>query len=241
VTEGDTSSPEPRWGVGDALAAFLVGMVLSAFLGQVAGAMVDYRGRPGEAVPVAVTVASLVGLWSGLAGGALYAARARGSGSLVRDFGLRVAGWGDALGGVVAGLGSQYLLVPLLYLPFEQANPGLRHRLEQPAKQDIGSAHGPAIIVLLVFLAIGAPIVEELFFRGLLQRSLQRRLGPVAAIAGSSVIFGLAHFEALQLPALIAFGVVLGVLAHRTSRLGPGMFAHAAFNAVTVLTLTLRH
>lgn len=241
MTEGDTSSPEPRWGVGDALAAFLVGMVLSAFLGQVAGAMVGYRGRPGEAVPVAVTVASLVGLWTGLAGGALYASRARGSGSLVRDFGVRVAGWGDALGGVVAGLGSQYLLVPLLYLPFEQGNPGLRHRLEQPAKQDIGSVHGPAIIVLLVFLAIGAPIVEELFFRGLLQRSLQRRLGPVAAIAGSSVIFGLAHFEALQLPALIAFGVVLGVLAHRTSRLGPGMFAHAAFNAVTVLTLTLRH
>jgi membrane protease YdiL (CAAX protease family) len=241
VTEGDTSSPQPRWGVADALAAFLVGMVLSAFLGQLAGAAVNYRGRSGEAVPLAVTIASLVGLWAGLAGGALYAARTRGSGSVVRDFGLRVAGWSDVLGGVVAGLGSQYVMVPLLYLPFEPGNPGLRHRLEQPAKRDLGTAHGWMIVVLLVFLAIGAPVVEELFFRGLLLRSLQRRFGPVPAIAGSAVIFGLAHFEALQLPALVAFGVVLGVLAHRTSRLGPGMFAHAAFNAVTVLTLTLRH
>ena len=240
MSQGDAPSPHPRWGVGDALAAFLVGMVLSAFFGQVAGAVVDYRNRPGEALPVAVTVASLIGLWIGLGGGALYAARARGSGSPIQDFGLRVAGWRDALGGVAAGLGSQYALVPVLYLPFEQADRTLRHRLEQPAKHDIGSAHGAGVAVLFVFLAIGAPVVEELFFRGLLQRSLQRHVGPVGAIAGSSVIFGLAHFEALQLPALVAFGVVLGILAYRTSRLGPGMFAHAAFNAVTVLTLAVR-
>jgi membrane protease YdiL (CAAX protease family) len=33
--------------------------------------------------------------------------------------------------------------------------------------------------------------------------------------------------------------VILGVLAWRTGRLGPGIVAHAAFNAVPVLTLTL--
>jgi len=92
-----------------------------------------------------------------------------------------------------------------------------------------------------VLLAVGAPIVEELFFRGLLQRALLHRFGTVPSIVGSAVFFGLAHFEALQLPALVAFGIVLAVLAHRTGRLGPGMFAHGAFNAVTVLTLTLRH
>ena len=80
-----------------------------------------------------------------------------------------------------------------------------------------------------------------MFFRGLLQRSLARRFGPVVAIAGSAVLFGLAHFELLQLPALILFGVVLAVLAHWTGRLGPGIVAHATFNAVTVLTLTVGH
>jgi membrane protease YdiL (CAAX protease family) len=56
---------------------------------------------------------------------------------------------------------------------------------------------------------------------------------------GSAILFGLAHFEALQLAALILFGLILGTLAYRTGRLGPTIVAHAAFNAVTVLTLTL--
>jgi membrane protease YdiL (CAAX protease family) len=72
----------------------------------------------------------------------------------------------------------------------------------------------------------------------LLQRSLARRFGPVVAVLGSAVAFGLAHFELLQLAALILFGVVLALLAERTGRLGPGIVAHATFNAATVLTLT---
>jgi membrane protease YdiL (CAAX protease family) len=95
------------------------------------------------------------------------------------------------------------------------------------------------VTILFLFLAIGAPIVEELFFRGLLMRAIDHRYGAVAAVAGSSVVFGLAHFEPLQLPALILFGIVLAILAQRSGRLGPGIIAHATFNAATVLTLTL--
>jgi membrane protease YdiL (CAAX protease family) len=53
----------------------------------------------------------------------------------------------------------------------------------------------------------------------------------------TAVCFGLAHFEALQLIGLVGFGVVLGSLAWRTGRLGPGIVAHAAFNAVTFVAL----
>jgi membrane protease YdiL (CAAX protease family) len=190
-------------------------------------------------MPLGVTGASLLGLWAGLGGGALYAARSRGSGSVVRDFGVHLAWPRDVVIGVVGGCVSQYVLVPLLYLPFVEAFPTLRRRLDQPAKQDTAGVHGLGILIVFVLLAIGAPLVEELFFRGLLQRSLSRRFGRPVAIAGSAALFGLAHFELLQLPALILFGVVLGVLADRTGRLGPGIVAHATFNAATVLTLTL--
>jgi membrane protease YdiL (CAAX protease family) len=74
----------------------------------------------------------------------------------------------------------------------------------------------------------------------LLLRSLARWLGPIPGVIGSALVFGLAHFEPLQLAALVLFGLILGVLAHKTGRLGPGIVAHAAFNAVTVLTLTMR-
>jgi membrane protease YdiL (CAAX protease family) len=86
-------------------------------------------------------------------------------------------------------------------------------------------------------VAVVAPVVEELFFRGLVLRSLERRVGTAWAVVGSAVAFGLAHFELLQLPALVGVGVVCGVLAVRTGRLGPGIFVHAAFNAVAVATL----
>ena len=58
-------------------------------------------------------------------------------------------------------------------------------------------------------------------------------------VAGSAVAFGLAHFEVLQFPALFALGIVLGAVAVRTGRLGPGMFAHATFNAVVVIALAV--
>ena len=56
---------------------------------------------------------------------------------------------------------------------------------------------------------------------------------------GSAVLFGLAHFEPLQLPALVSLGVILGVMAVSTKRLGPSIFAHAGFNLVTMIALGL--
>ena len=234
-----TGVPPVRWGLGEAAGGFLAGIVLSAITGQIGAAMVNYHPGHHRPIPLAVSVSGLVGLWAGLLGGVIFASRTRGSCNLGTDFGFRIEWPRDVPLGLIAGLASQYALVPLLYLPFEQFDPSLRHRLETPAKQDTAAVHGAVQITLLfLFLAVGAPLVEELFFRGLLQRSLARRFGPILAMAGSAAIFGLAHFELLQLPALILFGLVLAVLADRTGRLGPGIVAHATFNAVTVLTLT---
>jgi membrane protease YdiL (CAAX protease family) len=241
VEDEDAGGASPiRWGLREATAAFLVALVLSALGGGIAQSAIHYHPLKGKPVPVAVTIGGLVGLWLGLGGGILYAARAKGSGSVEEDFGLRLQWRRDLLVGVVVGLGCQYGLIPLLYWPFEQLDPSLRHRLDDASKNVTQAAHGGLQITLLfVFLAIGAPVIEELFFRGLLLRSLSRRFGPWVAIVGSAVVFGLAHFELLQLPALILFGLVLGVLAERTGRLGPGIVAHAAFNAATVVSLTL--
>ena len=83
--------------------------------------MTGYKSSTGAAIPLAVTAADLIGLWVGLAGAAVYASRRRGTGSLGRDFGWRFGAWWDVPLGAAAGLGSQYLLIPLLYLPFEHA------------------------------------------------------------------------------------------------------------------------
>ena len=228
-------------GLLEAVLAFLVGSLLSGVGVAVAGSATGYKSGSGAPMPLAVTVFGLLGLWIGLIAGVVFYSRVWATGNLRTDLGLDVRWW-DLVVGAVAGIGTQLVLIPLLYLPFEHADHTLKHRLSAPAKSETSAVHGAVpVAVLFVFVAIGAPIVEELFFRGLVLRSLSRWLGPIAGIVGSAVVFGLAHFEALQLAGLILFGLILAALADETGRLGPGMAAHCAFNAVTLVSLTITH
>ena len=237
------SQLSPGWaGVGIALMGFAAGLVISSITATVAEALTGYHAASGSPLPVAVTVADLIGLWTGLVGAAMWFSRKRGTGRLADDFGWRIGAWWDLPLGASVGLACQYGLVTVLYLPLEQIDPGLRHRLSQPTSQDTGAAHtlGP-VIALVVFLAIAAPLVEELFFRGLLLRSLARVVPAPAAVVLSGLLFGLAHFEPLQFLGLAAVGMVFAALAWYTGRLGPSIGAHMAFNAAAVLTAVHLH
>jgi uncharacterized protein len=208
-----------------------IGQVALDLVGQATGE--TYDARPTPLWLVAVLQAFL---WLGLLGAPLYAARVKGNG-VVEDFGLRFR-WSDVPLGAAIGVASQLVLVPIVSLPWIRLLGKDLGDLDDSARELADKATQPVGVVLLVLIVvIGAPIVEELFFRGLLQRSLLRRTGPVAAIATSSVVFGVTHFQLLQFPALVAFGAVLGTLAYKTGRLGPGIVAHMAFNAVTVIAL----
>jgi membrane protease YdiL (CAAX protease family) len=222
------------------VAGFAVGLVLAGVVATAVESADHYRS--GGPLPVAVTVADVAALWVGLLGAAVWATRRSGTGSLVRDLGLRVGSPWDLVAGGAIGVVSQYLLIPALYYPVEQVDHGLAHSLGHPAHQAIGAAHGwLQVTVLFVFLAIGAPIVEELFFRGLVLRALLSRMPVPLAVIVTALAFALAHFEAVQFAGLASFGVILGLLAWRSGRLGPGIAAHASFNAVAVLSVAHVH
>jgi uncharacterized protein len=219
-----------------------VGFLASFVTAAVAEAATGYKPSSNGPIPVAVTAADVLGLWLGLVGAAVYASRTLGTGSLSRDFGWRIGAWWDLPVGAAIGLASQYALIPLLYLPFRTVDHSLSHQLSQPAQRETGSAHTAlAAVVVLLFLAVGAPLVEELFFRGLLLRSLMVRFPAPVAVVVSALLFALAHFEPLQFAGLALFGVVLGILAWRTGRLGPSIGAHMAFNAAAVVTVVHLH
>jgi membrane protease YdiL (CAAX protease family) len=95
--------------------------------------------------------------------------------------------------------------------------------------------------VLLAFLAVAvvAPVVEELLFRGVVLESLRRR-GPAIAIGVSAFLFGLAHLEPslFGLATKTAGGVVLGLLYWRRG-LWASIAAHAAYNGSLVLMAVL--
>jgi len=246
----------PRWGLGDAAAGWLIAESSAVVASSVLLGATGHVQEIGSAVlsfvhavthrPVAVTgiplwmVAVLQAfLWVGLLGAPLVATRRKGNGP-VRDLGLRFR-WTDLPLGVAVGVASQFVLVPLLSLPWIHLLGRSTHELDAPARELADKAHDPLGVILLVLIVvIGAPLIEELFFRGLVLRSYARRRGPAIAVGMSALVFGFTHFELLQFPALTGFGVVLGILAVRTGRLGPGIFAHLSFNAATVIALLLR-
>lgn len=224
-----------------ALFGYAAGLILSSLFASVVAAVGNYHLSGSANQPLPVTVAELIGLWIGLIGAAVWWSRVHGTNRLGPDLGLRIGAWWDVPLGAAVGLASQYGLAEM-YLPFRRVDHNITHQLGQPTQRLVGTSHtSPSIAVLLLFLAIGAPVVEELFFRGLLLRSLTALTNPAVAIVISGLLFGLAHFEALQFAGLAVFGMVLGVLAWRLRRLGPSIAAHMSFNTVAVLSTVHLH
>ncbi len=178
-------------------------------------------------------IASLTGLWVGF-GGCVVVAQRQFSIFPSRD--VFSARWRD-LWFILLGVGCQ-IAVGLAYLPFHL------HNLNGPTNKIFGGAHGPVFALLCLLTALGAPVFEELFFRGALLCGLSNLIAnpPVivwslCAIALDGVLFGVAHGELVQLPGLAATGIVLALVYARTKRMLPSMITHASFNTLAVLSL----
>jgi membrane protease YdiL (CAAX protease family) len=232
--ERATESAAVRWGLGDAAFGFALAWVLTIVLSPAVFALTGVDlDTPASQVPLRTIALQQVPFDGAMLGVALYAAIRKGRGPVL-DFGFRFEP--RDIFGVVAGLLTQYAAL-LLYLPLLWFTSVSADEISKPARDLTDKASGGGVILLVLIVVIAAPIVEELFFRGLVLRSLERRYGTRWAIVGSAAIFGAAHLEPLQFPALFLFGLVAAVLVTRTGRLAPAMFAHVAFNGIAVLTL----
>ena len=203
-----------------------VGLSIAFYVGM--GLIGVERGSPWRAL------AAQLGLWTGLLGACWVAVDDHGTGSL-RDLGFRVR-WVDlALGlgfGFAALMGAGMIAQTLKSFGVHPQ----RYSLMEPLR------HGPLTVVIIAFIGvIGAPFVEEMFFRGLLMSGLVARWGAVIGIISQAVLFGLVHLSRadargnLGVFLLIApLGAMLGILRFTFKRLGPGMFTHAIYNAVII-------
>ncbi len=92
-----------------------------------------------------------------------------------------------------------------------------------------------ALGLMVIALVVLAPLAEELLFRGLLFRSLVRRLPIAAAITISSILFAASHADAYLLwPRAISLALTGAGLAWLYLRRGywTSVTAHATVNAV---------
>jgi len=227
VIAPETPVTARRWGLFDILAAMAL-----AFAGSFVMALLVSPSKP---ITLPQTVLLSLPMWAAYIGVPLVVTARKGSGPRAE------LGWSiqplDVPIGLAFGVAGQ-LVLPILYRLVVNAE--TLDRLDDPARELADSAATTAAKLLLVIaVVLVAPIAEELFFRGLIQRAIGRRLPMVAAVVVTAAIFALMHFQNLQLAGLVVAGLIFGGLAAWRGRLGPAIVAHMAFNGIAVWQLHL--
>jgi membrane protease YdiL (CAAX protease family) len=237
------AEPAP-WGFGAPLIASLAGLVAGSVGFQLVASAQDL---PPDTQSVASMAGGVIALWIGL-GAVLYAALSIHRGGFWHVVGVRDRTESPYLAArprwlalsAVLGVVVQLVVVPLLYLPVKAFDADVLDRIDDNARQVTDLIDTPLkMLVMAVILVVGAPLAEEILYRGALTSGLRNRLGVVVSIAVSSIVFGAIHFQPLQFPALALFGGLLGYLAHRAGSIWPAVVCHATFNATTLVALTL--
>ena len=83
-------------------------------------------------------------------------------------------------------------------------------------------------------VVVGAPLAEELLFRGVGQ-SLFERFGSIAAIVVPSAGWAASHGLLEAFPIIFALGLGLGMLRRSSGSVVPGMILHGVFNAIALV------
>lgn len=218
----------PRWGLWDVmwalLGAFVVGLLVLGIL-YVTDAPIAAQVLVGVTAP-----------WIVLAGWPLLTTMRRGNGPVI-DLGLRLTwadtGWG-LLGGVVALLSAGVAAaITQIFVPDLSSSAG-------DAAQEIQDSGRLTLTAFALLVMVGAPIVEELFFRGLFYAAV-RKAGVSAfwTIVITALVFAGFHVEPLRFFVLLPTAVVLGWVRWKTGSTAAAMVTHGMVNAPGAILLLL--
>lgn len=242
----------PWWGIGDVLLGVPV-VLVAAMIGTIIGLAVDLASgtsfdemadtldsASGAAVaPSALLVFGLLAQQVGQAVWPVIVSKWKGLG-VVRDWRL-IFHWSD----VPIGFGAALLAAGAAALAAfgAEALVDLADQADADNTQFLRDAEGSVwfwpIVAAVIF---GAPLSEELFFRGLCLRAFEKRGGPILAVVGSTLLFTLPHYAGGSLAGTVVLfaaigsvGLVLAIVTLVVNRLWPAIFAHILFNGMGVL------
>ena len=246
---GAKSDVEPQWGGGDVFISigvwFGLQIVVAVVFVAAGGVDLEAGSDPATAlddIGVGWLAVFLVSGWIGWLLWPFIVVRTRGLGSFRRDLGWSIER-GDIWPGIVGG--GTLLLVGIVVTLFWVLVTGGGDPPDNT--QAVPEATSPlTFVVLFLLVAVAAPIVEELFFRGFLLRVAAKKWSMPIGVVASSLVFGLVHFQGQGVGDLAImsqlglYGYVLGVLTvRRRGRLGAATIAHGINNGMVVVLLTL--
>ncbi|OYV33542.1 MAG: hypothetical protein B7Z80_23720 [Rhodospirillales bacterium 20-64-7] len=145
--------------------------------------------------------------------------------------------------GYAAALGCAVLMALLALLIFHLVPPDAS-RLENLPMAKLLTAHGLAVLPVLLLGALLAPLVEEFVFRGIAFGGIASRLGPAWAAVVTTLAFTLAHAQQKlhYWPGFIAvglFAVLAAALRLKYRSIRPGILLHILYNGSFLLAGTL--
>ncbi len=91
------------------------------------------------------------------------------------------------------------------------------------------------LAMVLAGVSIAAPLGEELFFRGFMQRGIEVHRGGPRAIVVTAFVFSAFHLDPVGLTARFQLGVLFGLLVWRAGSLWPAIAAHSANNLISAV------
>ncbi len=162
----------------------------------------------------------------------------RGTKNPFRDVGFRFTP--SAAYYLLAGVGLQFVGI-VLTSPFQNIIDG-NH--EQDVVTSVRTASGVTFYIFLFLVAFAVPVAEEVCFRGLFMRGLNKKVAPFVTILITGVLFAAVHLSDPKsfygFTTLVAFGFLASGLAMYRGRLDASICLHIGFNLTTVIIIFLQ-
>jgi len=155
-------------------------------------------------------------------------------------FGLRRMSVHKAAGTALLWLVPAYFIIIMVAyatLPVLQDLTGIELKKQMLVESAPTITDPASQVLMIVTLCIGAPLMEELIFRGVLFSVAARFIHPVYASVATSVFFGAVHANLFSLIPLVLLGMLFTHVYQRTGSLVVPVLMHAFFNCSQVLLL----
>ena len=111
---------------------------------------------------------------------------------------------------------------------------------ELPAMQEYFDAAsklstGGPLALEVIAVALGAPLVEEIVFRGLIYGEMKKVMPRAVALIAQALLFGWVHGQLIWSAFTFALGLLLGLVADEFDSILPSILLHLCFNAANYI------
>lgn len=169
--------------------------------------------------------------------GSLHLFFKKRSTTFLQAFGLNSSAFRNGWIPALVGLGGAFIPVGIASLSAEWLFKKIGYPIEmQNLMKLFLEIENPVLQLAIAFIAIvGAPIVEETLFRGILYPTLKKRLGFGLALLLTSTLFAAIHFHALTAFPLTILAICLTLVYEWRGNLSSCILMHALFNLSSLI------